>query len=334
MSNPGSILEDWRASKTQWIVIDEIQKNPKLLDIVHKGIVENKIKFALTSSSARKLKKGAANMLAGRAASFQLYPFSAFELGEDFDLLRALKYGGLPAYWDKPRMSDRDCTRSLYSYVSTYLKEEVAAEQLVRNLDPFRRFLICAAQMNGKIVNYSKIERDAGIAPSQSTRHFEILADTLIGEYLEPYSQSVRKRQTQKSKFYFFDTGIVRALKNMVEEDLVPSTFEFGDLFETFIINEFTRLRSYHEKRWSYSYLRTKDDVEVDLIIEKPRGKPILVEIKSQSKITKEDFAAFLKISKEFPGSDKYVLSNTARSFEIEGIQCLHWQDGLKQIFE
>jgi predicted AAA+ superfamily ATPase len=302
--------------------------------VVHKAIETYKIKFALTGSSARKLKKGSANLLAGRAASFHFFPFSALELGEDFNLLRSLKFGNLPYYWNQPLISDQDCARSLYSYVATYLKEEIASEQLVRNLEPFRRFLICAAQMNGKIINYSKIERDAGIAPSQSSRHFEILVDTLVGEYLEPYHQSIRKRQTQKSKFYFFDTGVVRALQNLVEEDLNPGTFEYGDLFETFLMNEFFKLRSFLEKRWNYSYLRTKDDVEIDLIIEKPKGKIILVEIKSTDKLTADQFSNFCKIAKDFPESEKYVLSTTQRSFEVDGIKCLHWQEGLKKIFD
>lgn len=302
--------------------------------MVQKGIVEHKIKFALTGSSSRKLKKGSANLLAGRAASFQLSPFSALELGNDFELLRSLKFGNLPYFWSLPRISDQDCSRSLYSYVSTYLKEEIASEQLVRNLNPFRRFLVCAAQMNGKIVNYSKIERDAGISPSQSSRHFEILVDTLIGDYLVPYDFSIRKRQSQKSKFYFFDTGVIRTIQNLTEEDVIPSTFEYENLFETFLINEFIKLRNFLEKKWNYSYLRTKDGVEVDLIIEKPRGKPILIEIKSTSKLNKDDFTSFSKISKDFPGSEKYVLSNTENQFEDDDIRCLHWKKGLQEIFE
>lgn len=332
--DPDSVLEQWKSKKSEWIVIDEVQKNPRLLDVAHRGIEEYKIKFALTGSSARKLKKDGANLLAGRAASFKFGPFSAIELGSRFNLEKSLKYGMLPLFWSDQSLSAVDYSRSLYAYVSTYLKEEVASEQLVRQLEPFRRFLFCAAQMNGRIINYSKIERDAAISPSQSARHFEILVDTLIGEYLEPYDQSIRKRQTQKSKFYFFDTGVVRALNDSVDELIKESTYEYGELFETFLINEFFKLRNFLEKRWKFSYLRTKDDVEIDLIIEKPRGKPILIEIKSTSDLKKDSFSTFKKIAKDFKGSDKYVLSNTDRNFEYEDIHCLHWKDGLKKIFE
>ncbi|MES2802767.1 MAG: AAA family ATPase [Bdellovibrionota bacterium] len=330
--NPDYLLDLWKKEKQKWIVIDEVQKIPRILDVVHQGIEEHKIKFALTGSSSRKLKRGGANLLAGRAASFSLAPFSSLELGDQFNLSKALKFGLLPKLWNE-KLDSKDMSRSLYSYVQTYLKEEVAAEQLVRNLDPFRRVLVSAAQSNSKIINYAKIERDAGVAHSQAERHFEILCDTLVGRYLEPHDHSIRKRQIKKSKFYFFDTGVVRALRNLLEEDLDPGNFEFGDLFETFLINEFFKLNEALEKRWNFSYLRTKDDVEVDLIIEPPRGPMILIEIKSNKNIKPDDASAFLKISKEFPNARKYVLSNSQDEFEHQNIRFLNWQVGLKEIF-
>jgi uncharacterized protein len=332
--DPDSLLELWAEKKQKWVLIDEVQKIPRLLDVAHRGIEEHKIRFALTGSSARKLKRGGANLLAGRAASYTLSPFSAVELGGAFDLDRALATGLLPRLWSEvPEHADR--VRALYSYVQTYLKEEVAAEQLVRNLDPFRRFLVAAAQSNSKIINFSAIERDAGVRHSQAERHFDIITDTLLGRYLEPFDTSVRKRQTKKSKFYFFDTGVVRALTNLVGEPLQSSTFEYGDLFETFLINEFFKIAEALEKRWRFSYFQTKDKVEVDLIIEKPRGKPILIEIKSWKKHPpKEKLAAFHHLAKEFSGSDIYVLSNAVEAKMIGDIHYLHWSDGLTKIFE
>lgn len=330
--DPDHLLEMWRAKKTKWIVIDEVQKIPALLDVAHRGIEDHRIRFALTGSSSRKLKRGGANLLAGRAASFQLSPFSSLELGTNFDLQKALQFGLLPKLWNE-QLSDTEIVRSLYAYVQTYLREEVAAEQLVRNLDPFRRFLVSAAQSNSKIVNCAKIERDAGVSHSQAERHFEILCDTLVGRYLEPYDMSIRKRQSRKSKFYFFDTGIIRALSNLAEETLTPSTFEYGDLFETFLINEFFKLIESYEKRWRLSYLKTKDNVEIDLIIEKPRGEPILIEIKSSSKVSPHDVESYLEIAKEFPKSQKYVFSNMTKSFEHQDVHFIHWQEGLSLIF-
>lgn len=200
--DPDLILKKWQALKTkpEFIIIDEIQKNPKLLDIVHKGIEEHKIKFILTGSSARKLKRGAANMLAGRAFEFFMLPFSLFELQKDFDLDLALNYGMLPKIYSNELVKSLDKERYLFSYVSTYFKEEILSEQIIRNLDPFRKFLEIAAQMNGQIINYSKIARDAGIDAKQVERYFPILVDTLIGFNLEPYHNSVRRRQNAKSK--------------------------------------------------------------------------------------------------------------------------------------
>lgn len=332
--NPDVLLDKWADKKQKWIVIDEVQKIPRLLDVVHRGMETHKIRFALTGSNSRKLKRGSANLLGGRASSFFLSPFSALELGGKFNLQQGLAFGLFPRFWSGEDYPERERIRSLYSYIQTYLKEEVAAEQLVRNLDPFRKFLVCAAQANAKILNYAKLERDAGISHSQAERHFEILSDTLLGRYLDPFDASIRKRQSKKSKFYFFDSGIVRALTNMAGESLTSGTYEYGDLFETFIINEFFKLREALEKRWEYSYLRTKDDVEIDLIIQKPRSKPILVEIKSTNHITEDQIDLFIRISRDFPGSQKYVLFTGKTGKVIKDIRCLPWEEGLKEIFE
>lgn len=333
-ASPDVLLDLWQAKKTKWIVIDEIQKIPRLLDVVHRAIETYKIRFALTGSSARKLKRGGANLLAGRAASYFLSPFCSLELGRHFQLNRALATGLLPRFWDED-LPDADRVRALYAYVQTYLREEVAAEQLVRNLDPFRRFLVAAAQSNAKIINYSAIERDAGVTHSQAERHFEILVDTLVGRYLEPFETSMRKRQSKKSKFYFFDTGVVRALTNLAGEPLHPSTFEYGDLFETFVVNEFFKLAEATEKRWRFSFLRTSSDVEIDLVIEKPRGAPILIEIKSAAtRPTPERIASFVRIGRDFKGAHLYFLSNAEAPAVVHDVECLHWREGLARIFE
>ena len=331
--DPDRLIDIWKIKKPKWIIIDEVQKIPRLLDVVHRGIEDYKIRFALTGSSARKLKRGGANLLAGRAIEKQVFPFCSFELAAQFELHKSLEIGLLPKLWDDANLLKDDQTDFLYSYVNTYLKEEIAAEQLVRNLDPFRRFLIAAAQSNSKIVNYSKIERDAGVSQHQASRHFEILVDTLIGFYLEPFNHSPRKRKTQHSKFYFFDTGVVRALQNKAGEILTESSYEYGDLFETFIINEFIKLKSALNLKWSFSYLRTQADLEIDLIIEKSKGLPILIEIKSISKIEQEKIKSFSRLAKDIKHSQAYYLSNSKEEYEIYGIRCLHWQKGLKEIF-
>jgi predicted AAA+ superfamily ATPase len=332
--DPDQLLDLWTAQgKKKWIIIDEVQKIPRLLDVVHRGIETHRIHFALTGSSSRKLKRGGANLLGGRAASRELYPFSSVELATHFDLNRSLSVGLLPRLWTQSELNTNDKVDALFSYVQTYLKEEVAAEQLVRNLDPFRRFLSAAAQCNAHIINQSHIERDSGVAQRQVARHYEILVDTLIGSYLEPFHQSVRKRQTAKSKFYFFDTGVVRTLKGVVSEPLSAANYEYGNLFETFLINEFIKINSSLNLHWQFSYLRTKDDLEVDLIIEKPRGKPILIEIKSTAKIKHEDLNSLVKIKKDLNHEQAYLLSQDEIEKEIDGIRCIPWNKGLREIF-
>lgn len=333
-NNPNLVLQRWLIDKPKWIIIDEIQKVPSVLDVAHLGIEKHRIKFAFTGSSSRKLRKGGANLLANRVASFSLAPFSSIELKTKFNLTRALSIGLLPRFWSDESLTPEDIHRALYSYVQTYLKEEVAAEQLVRNLAPFRRFLICAAQSAGKVVNYAQLERDSGVTHSQAERHFEILVDTLIGQYLEPFDNSLRKRQTKKSKFYFFDTGVIRALRDLLAEALTPSTFEYGDLFESFVVNEFFKISSALEKRWKFSFLRTQNNLEIDLILEKPRGAPILIEIKSTNRIVDDHIQSLKKISSTLSHSEKYLLSNDPLTKEIHGIRCLPWQDGLQEIFE
>ena len=334
--NPDLLLDRWKGRKGRpaWIVIDEIQKIPKLLDVVHRGIEEYRIKFALTGSSARKLRRGAANLLAGRANEFHLFPFTSFELGPQFDLTSALRWGTLPGLFADEVKSEKEKARFLYSYVSTYLQQEIAAEQLVRQLDPFRRFLPSAAQMNGKILNYSKIGADAGVDYKQVGRYFEILFDTLLGFYLEPHDNSLRKRQVQKSKFYFFDTGVTRAILSAVEQPLHTNTYEFGDLFEHFVILEFMRLSAYMEKRHRFAFLRTKDDAEIDLIIEPPRGRPYCIEIKSSDRLDKSRLSSFKRLSSHVPKGRFYWLSRCSEEVEIDNIRCLPWQKGIAEILD
>ena len=330
---PERMLDMWRVHQPPWIVIDEIQRIPSLLDVAHQMIEEKEVCFALSGSSARKLRRGHANLLGGRATALYLAPFSFIEIEQRFDLSRALKFGLLPRFWTDNKMSDEEIIRSLYAYVDVYLKEEVAAEQLVRHLDPFKRFLESAAQSNGTVINFSKIERDAGLGASQAQKHFDILSDTLIGFFLAPFHTSIRKRQSRKSKFYFFDTGVLRALRMMAGESLHPSTFEYGNLFETFLINEVLKTASALEKRWKFSYLQTQGGVEIDLVIEKPQTAPLLIEIKSAETVKKEHLRALKTLSDEFPDSEKRLWHRGKDSFVTDGIKCMPWYEGIKELF-
>ncbi len=329
--HPERLIEDWKAQKTEWIVIDEIQKNPELLNVVHLGIAEYKIKFALTGSSARKIRRNAANLLGGRASEFKMHPLTHIELKHQFNLIDVLKYGTLP---EIHTLDQTEKIRALYAYVSTYLKEEVLVEQIIRKIEPFRRFLEVAGQMNGKILNYRKISIDSGVEQKSVARYYQILEDTLLGFFLEPYHQSIRKRQSQKAKFYFFDTGVTRALQNTVKLDVTEQTTTYGDLFEQFVFLEFVRLNDIFEKRFKFSYLKTKDNVEVDLIIERPGQPIVLVEIKSSRKVDQNHGDHLIRLQSDFKNAEMYVLNNSNSASVIKNVKHVNWQKGLKEIFE
>ncbi|MDH4466688.1 MAG: AAA family ATPase [Bacteriovoracaceae bacterium] len=320
-----------RNSQLEWVIIDEIQKIPKLLDVVHKLIFSKKLKFALTGSSARKLKRDAANLLAGRAFSYQLHPLTFVELGKNFNLNQVLSYGSLPSLFSFH--SDSDKRKFLLSYLQIYIKEEILVEQLIRNIDPFRSFLEVAGQCNTEIINYTNIAREAGISSKSVERYFAILSDTFLGFFLEPYSKSVRQRQKQAPKFYFFDCGIARAISQEINIELSPKTYEYGKLFEQYVIVEIFRLNHYYEKNWKFSYLRTGAGVEIDLIIEKSKKEIILVEIKSADHIQEEHLSGLKNFSDDFPTSKKYLLCRAKIARVSSGIKIMNYLDGMKEIF-
>lgn len=330
---PMRLIEKWlaRSPRPEWIVIDEVQKAPKLLDVVHLGIEKHDIKFALTGSSARKLKYGASNLLAGRAFVFHLHPLTSFELKNDFDLNSALQWGTLPGVMKLP--AELDKKRFLKAYSQTYLKEEIQLEQLVRKIEPFRKFLEVAAQSNGEILNYSRLAREAGIDSKSVERYFELLNDTLIGFYLEAYEPSVRKRQQKKPKFYLFDPGVCRALQNLLDVSPSPRTYGYGKSFEHYVILECMRLNDYYEKNFRFSYLRTKDGAEIDLIVERPGDKPILAEIKSASSIDPSEIRKLKNMQKGFENSESMILCNAPEARVSEGVLICPWQEGIRRIF-
>ncbi|MGH7798763.1 MAG: ATP-binding protein [Candidatus Binatia bacterium] len=314
----------------EWIIIDEIQKAAKLLDIVHQQIESARFKFALTGSSARKLRHGSANLLAGRAFVYYLFPLTAREIGEPFSLQTALAWGTLPRVLTLETNEDkRDFLRT---YTHTYLQEEITQEQIVRRLDPFRRFLGVASQMSGQIINFSKIGREAGASTVTVQTYFQILEDTLIGTVIEPFHEFVRKRQRGNPKFYLFDTGIQRALSNTLQVELAPQTYAFGTAFEHFVVNEIIRLQSYAKKDYRLSYLRTKDGVEIDLVIERPSLKRALVEIKSTERVADDDLRSLIHLGKDVTNSEAFCLSRDPNAKKIGAVSCFPWQQGLIEI--
>ncbi len=332
IKNPDYLIEAVSRQKKipKWVIIDEVQKVPKLLDIVHHLIEAKKIKFALTGSSARKLKRGSANLLAGRAFSFELFPLTHIELKDKFNLHRYLSYGGLPALTEFS--AESDIHNYLKTYISTYLKEEIQAEQIVRNLKPFRLFLDVAAQMNAKIINFSKIAQDVDADTKSVQNYFEILKDTHIGILLNAHDNSLRKRQKKNPKFYYFDTGVARSLNRRLNVPLKKGTFEYGDLFEQFLILEMHRMNSYFSLDYQFSYLQTNNNLEVDVIIERPGMPTAFVEIKSSENILDQDLVSLLSLKRDFPKNQYFCISNDASNRTQSGIEILHWKSGLKEL--
>ena len=307
-----------------WIVIDEIQKVPKLLNLVHSLIEEKKIKFVLTGSSARKLKRGSANMLAGRAFNYNLFPFIESELKNSFDLNQALAWGTLPKIFSLKKNTDK--ALFLESYVYTYLKEEIQIEQLVRNIDPFRLFLPIAAQMNGELINYSNIANDTGVSYKTIETYFQILEETLLGFFLLPFGRSVRKVQKQSPKFYFVDCGIKRSLEGKLSVALLEKTSDYGNAFESWFIAECFARNQYLKKDYKFSFLRTKDDVEIDLIIQKPNGDECLVEVKSTNLPSAKHLKNLNSLKKDFPKAKFYCVCQVEQSQKWDHIDVISWK--------
>jgi len=336
---PEILLDEWKAlSETlsrkkkvgsPWIVIDEVQKIPAILDVVHIGIQRHKIKFALTGSSARKLKRGAANLLAGRALTYRMYPLTYLELAESFKLENYLEWGGLPMVYGLENSEDRK--RYLSSYVDTYLREEIQIEQLVRKIEPFRMFLDVVGQMNGEIVNIAKISKQAGIDPKSGERYFEILNDTLVGFYLPAFDKSVRKSQLKHPKFYLFDIGVARAVRGELPLTLAPHTGLYGRYFEQFIIQQILSLNEYQGKGWRFSYLCTKDDNEVDLVIQRPGKKLLFIEIKSTDRPEHLTLGPFRTLAQD-ANAEAIVICNAKRACKLDGVKVLPWMEFFEEI--
>ena len=311
------------------IVVDEIQKVPKLLDLVHHMIetAKNKRRFILTGSSARKLKRGKANLLAGRAVTKNLFPLTQLELADAFDLDSALAWGTLPKIFSLE--NDKERMEFLQTYALTYLKEEIQLEQLVRNLDPFRRFLEVAAQSDGKIVNYLNIARDTGTDSKTVKSYYGVLEDTLLGFYLESFHTSVRKRIKVSPKFYFFDLGVSRALSRQLTMKAARSTSYYGELFERLVVLELYRQESYLNREYRLTFLQTEDDAEIDVVVERP-GKPLaLIEIKSTHQVRQDMLRRLAHFQKDFPKASFYCFSNDPIEKKFGKISALPWRKGL-----
>lgn len=276
---------------TQLIVIDEIQKAPLLLDEVHYLIQEENRPFVLCGSSARKVRRGHANLLGGRALRYELLGLSAHELGAEFDLVRLINTGPLPSHCDheNPHLA-------LRSYVEDYLREEILQEGLVRSLPVFADFLRVAALGDTGIVNLSNIARESGVAASTVRDHYQILVDTMLGAFLPAFTLRPKRRTIQAPKFYFRDVGVVNHLAR--RSSVNPGTELFGYAFENWLFHELSVHCNYSEQFYDISYWQLTTGVEVDFIL----GNALTaIEAKGKERITANDLKGLRQFKKEYP---------------------------------
>ncbi|MGI9250322.1 MAG: ATP-binding protein [Pseudohongiellaceae bacterium] len=317
-------ITDQSVGSTQ-VVIDEIQKVPALLDEVH-GLIESRgLRFALCGSSARKVKRGAANLLGGRAARYELHGISASELGQHFNLDRLLNSGYLPSIFDAAHPQ-----RMLDAYIADYLKEEIAAEGLTRNLPAFSDFLDAAAFSDGEIVNYSNIARDSGVSNNTTKGYFQILIDTLLGRWLPAYRKRAKRRVIRAPKFYFADVGIVNRLAHRGE--LQAGGELYGKAFENWIFHELTTYLSYSENPARLSYWRLASGAEVDFII---GDMAVAIEAKSSTNITNNHLRGLRNLVQDYPDVGRRILvcrEPKARRME-DGVEILPFGDFIGQLW-
>ncbi len=310
------------------IFVDEIQRVPDLLNEVQYLIDQTpEHQFILTGSSARKLKRGGANLLAGRALQRFLFPLLAEELDDRFDLDDALRFGTLPSLFDK---TDELKTDILQSYVETYLKEEIQAEGLVKNVGGFSRFLNVSASQFGEELVISNIASDCQIPASTVQSYYEILEDTLIGFKLLPWRKSIRKQLAGHPKFYFFDLGVVNAINRRLQSPPDPKLR--GHLFEHFVIMELQRLLRYARGEAQLFYWRTSNKAEVDLVIEKHGALVAGIEIKSGTQVRAGQLRSLRSFGQEHPLAQRYVVANVSTAQKINDLWILPWPEALKEL--
>ena len=307
--------------KDKFVVIDEIQRIPSLLNEVHLLIEKYDIKFLLTGSSARKLRRGGVNLLGGRARSISLHPFVYKEL-KKFNLIKALNYGLLPSIYFSDNQKE-----DIKSYAGDYLKEEIASEGLTRNIPAFSRFLEVASLCSGTMINFSKIANDAQVPKSTVQEYFQILQDTLIANILPAWTKSKKRKPISTAKFYFFDTGVVRYLRKQGE--IQEKSPEFGEYFETYMHHELKTYISYENSEAELSYWRSKRGFEVDFIYD----NRVAIEIKGKQNISKRDLKG-IKALKEEGMLEKYiVVSMENRVSLVDGIDILPWEIFLEMLW-
>lgn len=318
--NPGRMAEEI-APQTRAVVIDEIQRLPELLHEVHRLIETRGIRFLLTGSSPRKLRRGGVNLLGGRARTKYLHPFSWKELGEKYDLLRAVRTGLLPPHY----FSD-DPDADLQAYTGSYLQQEIVAEGATRNIPAFSRFLRVAALANGTVVNFTNIANDAQVPRTTVYEYFEILKDTLLLHELPAWKMSRKRKPLVSSKYYFFDVGVARSLQG---REFRPGTPEFGEAFETLLMHELVCYRDYLGSD-PLTFWRSASGYEVDFIL----GDHTAVEAKAKQTVGDADLRSLRALAEEKKFKRYICVSLESRRRKTGDVTVLPFAEFLAELWD
>lgn len=305
------------------IILDEVQKVPAILDEVQ-GLIENQgLSFILCGSSARKLKRGKANLLGGRAWRYEMFPLVTAEIA-DFDLLQALNRGLVPSHY-----FEEQYRKSLSGYIRDYLKEEVFAEGLARNVAAFARFFDAAGYSQGELVNFSNIARDTGVDAKTVKEYFQILVDTLLGRMVEPYAKRPSRQIIGRApKFYFFDVGVAGALtKRHIAEERGDA---FGRAFEHFILMEIAAHASYRDLHYPIRFWRTKAGLEVDFVL---GDGEIAVEVKGSARLDGRDMRSLSVFAEEYHPRQAILVCNERAERRVGSLRIMPWRSFLAELW-
>ncbi len=308
-----------------WVVVDEVQKAPALLDEAHRLIETRRLRFVLSGSSARKLWRGGVNLLAGRAVTVAMFPLVSAEFGFDAEPSRLLRYGALPM-----AMNETDPRPYLRTYAETYLVHEVQAEALARNVGAFARFLEVAARQNGQTTNASSIAKAVGVARETVRSHFDILVDTLLGYWLPAWKLKSANKQVAHGKFYFFDAGVARALSGRLPYP--PTAEELGPLAETVLLNELRAYLAYSALDYRLHFWRTYDGAEVDVLCEASNGF-VAIEVKSASRWDKRFNRGLKRLREHLPGAACYGVYFGMRAAQWDDVRVLPAMEFLERLW-
>ncbi len=322
MDNPSQLESMIAVDDQSWVVVDEIQRAPELLNEVHRLIEQKQIHFLLTGSSARKLKRYGVNLLAGRARKAELYPLTYHEI-TNFNLARYLCYGGLPMV-----MLSDEPEEDLDAYVHTYLEEEIKAEALVQKLPAFSRFLQLSALTSGSTLNFSSIASDAGVSATSLREYYQILEDTFLGFLIKPWQHSVKRKAVATARFYYFDTGVKNRLAKIRE--IPEQTDLYGQSFEQFIAMELRAYNSYFRKKLELNFWRTADGHEVDFVF----GDKIAIEVKSTRKVSSKHLKGLRSLMEEHKMEQYFLISHDPIAAKQDGIYLLPWEDFIKKLWD